>query len=680
MIDSLNPFAKPSTLEYELPPFERIMDEHYLPAFYAGMAEQLSEVAAIIASGTPTFDNTLVAMEKSGQLLHRVSAVFDNISASDSSPTRDAIEEEISPTLAAHFDAIYLNVALFERVNELYKSRDLLNLDAEESRLLKKYYEKFIDAGAALTFEQRKRLMEINKELSNLSTSFARHLLQDTNNLAVAIDSIDELDGLSEFEIASLAQAAKDRGFPDRWLITQLNFSGHPLLASMKDRALRQKIYEASLVKGNRDNDDDTKEILVAMARLRAERANLFGKRSHADLVTSNQTAGSPENIHAMLDQLTPAAIRNAKQESSDLQEAIKVDGYDFALEAWDWAYYTEKVRLTKFDIDTEGMKPFFELNNVLHNGLFYTATKLFGLSFKERRDLVTYHSDAQAFEVFNEDGSKLGLFIVDFYTRDSKRGGAWMNNLVDQSYLFNKLPVVVNNLNISKPPVNDPTLLTLSEVTTVFHEFGHALHGLFSAVKYPLLSGTNVERDFVEFPSQVNEMWIFWPEVVANYALHYKTGERIPQEWLDRVESSETFNQGFETTAYLAATILDLAFHEISPEDEIVDVAAFEAVAIKEYGLGLAVIPPRYRSTYFSHIFAGGYSSGYYGYIWSEVFDAETVDWFKENGGLSRANGDHFRNQLLSLGGSVDSREMIRKLLGRDATIQPLLKRRGLL
>jgi len=680
MIDSLNPFAKPSTLEYELPPFERIMDEHYLPAFYAGMAEQLSEVAAIIASGTPTFDNTLVAMEKSGQLLHRVSAVFDNISASDSSPTRDAIEEEISPTLAAHFDAIYLNVALFERVNELYKSRDLLNLDAEEFRLLKKYYEKFIDAGAALTFEQRKRLMEINKELSNLSTSFARHLLQDTNNLAVAIDSIDELDGLSEFEIASLAQAAKDRGFPDRWLITQLNFSGHPLLASMKDRALRQKIYEASLVKGNRDNDDDTKEILVAMARLRAERANLFGKRSHADLVTSNQTAGSPENIHAMLDQLTPAAIRNAKQESSDLQEAIKVDGYDFALEAWDWAYYTEKVRLTKFDIDTEGMKPFFELNNVLHNGLFYAATKLFGLSFKERRDLVTYHSDAQAFEVFNEDGSKLGLFIVDFYTRDSKRGGAWMNNLVDQSYLFNKLPVVVNNLNISKPPVNDPTLLTLSEVTTVFHEFGHALHGLFSAVKYPLLSGTNVERDFVEFPSQVNEMWIFWPEVVANYALHYKTGERIPQEWLDRVESSETFNQGFETTAYLAATVLDLAFHEISPEDEIVDVAAFEAVAIKEYGLGLAVIPPRYRSTYFSHIFAGGYSSGYYGYIWSEVFDAETVDWFKENGGLSRANGDHFRNQLLSLGGSVDSREMIRKLLGRDATIQPLLKRRGLL
>lgn len=680
MIDPLNPFAQPSTLEYELPPFEIIEDKHYLPAFYAGMEEQLSEVAEITASGTPTFDNTLVALEKSGQLLHRVSAVFDNISRSDSSPIREAIIEEISPILAAHFDAIYLNDVLFERVNELYKSRGQLHLEAEESRLLDKYYEKFINAGAGLTLEQRERLMEINKELSNLSTSFARHLLQDTNALAVIVDSIDDLDGLSEIEIASLAQAAENRGFPGRWLITQMNFSGHPLLASMKNRALRQNVYKASLVKGNRNNDDDTKDTLVAMARLRAERANLFGKRNHADFVTGSQTAGSPENVHAMLKQLTPMAIRNAKQESSDLQEAIKDAGFDFALEAWDWEYYTEKVRLTKFDIDTEGMKPFFELNNVLHNGLFYAATKLFGLTFKERKDLVSYRPEARAFEVFNEDGSKLGLFIADYYTRDSKRGGAWMNNLVDQSYLFNKLPVVVNNLNISKPPENDPTLLTLTEVTTVFHEFGHAIHGLFSAVKYPLLSGLNVERDFVEFPSQVNEMWMFWPEVVENYALHYKTGERIPQEWLDRVESSKTFNQGSVTTAYLAATVLDLALHEISPEDEIVDVAAFEAAAIEKYGLALAAIPPRYRSTYFSHIFAGGYSSGYYGYIWSEVFDAETVDWFKENGGLSRANGDHFRKQLLSLGGSVDSLEMIRKLLGRDATIEPLLKRRGLL
>ena len=673
-----NPFANRSNLEYELPPFALIRDEHYLPAFIAGCAQQLAEVQAIIdAPGIPTFENTIVELEKSGQLLTRVLNVFYNKSSSDTSDALDAIESELAPKLAAHSDAIKLNPAMFERIKSLFENRESLSLNSEDTWLLERHYKDLLHAGAHLNESERSELMKINEELSTLEVLFSKNVLSDTNELAVIVKSLDRLDGLSENEIAAAAAAAKDRGFEDSWLIGAVNFSGNPTLASLKDRSLRQEIMQASLQKANRNNGNDNKAIILEMVKLRAQKARLFGFNTHAEYITAEQTAGNPTNIHAMLRKIAPAAIRNARAEAEDLKE-IASDLSE--IESWDWDLYTEQVRLEKYNIDTSKMRPYFELERVLKNGVFFAAGKLFGLVFKERPDLITYHSEARAFEVNTEDGSQVGLFIGDFFTRDSKRGGAWMNNLVDQSFLLNQLPVVVNNLNIPKPPLGQPALLTFDETTTLFHEFGHALHGLLSHVKYPRVSGTNVQRDFVEFPSQVNEMWILWPEVVENYARHYVTGEKLPQEWIDNLKAAATFNEGHATTSYLAAAILDLAWHSITSDDDVTDVEAFESRAIEEYGLDFAPVPTRYRSTYFSHIFAGGYSAGYYGYIWSEVLDADTVDWFKENGGLLRKNGERFRDCLLSRGGSIDSMQMFRDFRGRDSQIEPLLKRRGLL
>ena len=675
-LDSSNPFAFRCTLEYELPPFALIKDEHYLPAFYAGCEEQLKEVEAILNSGEPTFENTLVALEKSGQLLTRVLNVFYNKSSSDTSDAIDKIEEELAPRLAAHSDSIRLNEVLFARIKALYDKRSQLNLNDEDANLLEKYYTDFVHAGAHLSREQREELKKLNEELSKLETQFSKNVLADTNDLAVVVDDVADLEGLSENEIAACAAAAKSRGLDGKYLIGAVNFSGNPVLASLKNRELRRNVMLNSLSKANRNNDNDTKKIVVEMATLRAKRARLFGLSSHAEWVMQTNTSKHPKNVHAMLRQIAPAAVRNAKAEAADLQAAI---GDEFELQSWDWALYTERVRKEKYNVDTTAMRPYFELEKVLKDGVFYAANKLFGITFKERPDLVTYHPEARAFEVFNEDGSKLGLYIGDFYTRDSKRGGAWMNNLVDQNFLLGQLPVVVNNLNIPKPPASQPTLLTFDMTTTLFHEFGHALHGLLSNVTYPRTSGTSVERDFVEFPSQVNEMWILWPEVVQNYARHHITGEALPQEWIDNLEASKTFNEGHATTSYLAAAILDLAWHELWHDHDVSDVEAFEKKALEDYGLDFPPVPTRYRSTYFSHIFAGGYSAGYYGYIWSEILDAETVEWFKENGGLTRANGDHFRNQLLGRGGSIDSMQMFKNFRGREATITPLLKRRGL-
>ena len=673
-----NPFANRSNLEYELPPFALIRDEHYLPAFIAGCAQQLAEVQAIIdAPGIPTFENTIVELEKSGQLLTRVLNVFYNKSSSDTSDALDAIESELAHKLAAHSDAIKLNPAMFERIKSLFENRESLSLNSEDTWLLERHYKDLLHAGAHLNESERSELMKINEELSTLEVLFSKNVLSDTNELAVIVKSLDRLDGLSENEIAAAAAAAKDRGFEDSWLIGAVNFSGNPTLASLKDRSLRQEIMQASLQKANRNNGNDNKAIILKMVKLRAQKARLFGFNTHAEYITAEQTAGNPTNIHAMLRKIAPAAIRNARAEAEDLKE-IASDLSE--IESWDWDLYTEQVRLEKYNIDTSKMRPYFELERVLKNGVFFAAGKLFGLVFKERPDLITYHSEARAFEVNTEDGSQAGLFIGDFFTRDSKRGGAWMNNLVDQSFLLNQLPVVVNNLNIPKPPLGQPALLTFDETTTLFHEFGHALHGLLSHVKYPRVSGTNVQRDFVEFPSQVNEMWILWPEVVENYARHYVTGEKLPQEWIDNLKAAATFNEGHATTSYLAAAILDLAWHSITSDDDVTDVEAFESRAIEEYGLDFAPVPTRYRSTYFSHIFAGGYSAGYYGYIWSEVLDADTVDWFKENGGLLRKNGERFRDCLLSRGGSIDSMQMFRDFRGRDSQIEPLLKRRGLL
>ena len=675
-----NPFALRSTLEYEMPDFSRINDESYLPAFHAGCVEQLQEVDEILKQDEVTFENTIVAMERSGQMLMRVLVVFYNKSSSDTTDRLDEIEEELAPKLSAHTDAIRLNQKLFGRIKELYSKRDSLGLNNEDAWLLERYYMDFTHAGAHLTDAQREELKGLNEELSKLETQFGKNLLTDTNDLGVVVDDVAELDGLSENEIAACAAAANARGLDGKWLVGMVNFTGHPLLASMKNRSLRERVMQNSLIKGARSNENDNRPVILQIVKLRAKRAELFGVKTHAEHVLQDRNAQNPTNVHNMLKQIAPAAVRNAKAEGADLQKSIDANGEGYSLESWDWDLYTEAVRMEKYNLDTTAMRPYFELERVLQDGVFFAANKLFGISFKERKDIVTYHPDARAFEVFNEDGSKLALFIGDFYTRDSKRGGAWMNNLVDQNHLLGQLPVVVNNLNVPKPPVGQPTLLTYDEITTLFHEFGHTLHGILSDVKYPRFSGTSVERDFVEFPSQVNEMWLTWPEVLDNYARHYETGEKIPQEWVDNLKAASAFNEGHATTSYLAAAILDLAWHSLDADATVEDVEEFEAKAIESYGLNYSPVPTRYRSTYFSHIFAGGYSAGYYGYIWSEVLDADTVDWFKENGGLTRANGDHFRNTLLSRGGSINSMQMFRNFRGRDATIEPLLKRRGLL
>ena len=669
-----NPFLTRSTLEYELPPFAQITDEQYLPAFYTGCEEQLKEIAAITAEPTITFENTIVAMERSGQILHRVLNVFFNKSSSDTSPALDVIEAEIAPKLAAHRDTISLNPDLFQRIKTLYETKDSLNLNEEDAWLLHKYHTDFIHAGAHLDAEKRKTLTEINEELSKLDAEFSKRVLADTKDLAVIVDTIEELHGLTDNQIAACQSAAETRGLTGKYLINIVNFTGHPYLASLTNRALREKIMTASLQKGDRGNANDTKELILKTTKLRAQRAQLFGFKNHAEYVTSIQTAKNPQNIHAMLTKIAKSARANAEKEAALLQTKTQEK-----IESWDWAFYTEQIRKEKYNLDTAAMRDYFELETVLHDGVFFAATKLFGITFKERTDLITYHPEARAFEVFNEDGSKLGIFIGDFYTRDSKRGGAWMNNLVDQNKIFNQLPVVCNNLNIPKPPQGEPTLLTLDECTTLFHEFGHALHGLLSNVTYIRTSGTSTERDFVEFPSQVNEIWIMWPEVLDNYAKHYKTKAKFPQEWREGLQRSETFDQGHATTSYLAAAIIDLAWHEVTADQTITDVRKFEEEALQNYGLDYSPVPTRYRSTYFSHIFAGGYSAGYYGYIWSEVLDADTVEWFKESGGLTRANGDHFRAQLLSRGGSIDTMQMYRNFRGRDAGAKALLERRGL-
>ena len=675
-----NPFALRSTLEYEMPDFNRITEDSYLPAFYAGCEQQLGEVHEIIKQSEVTFENTIVAMERSGQLLMRMMMVFYNKSSSDTSEGLDAIEEEIAPKLAAHMDAIRLNQDLFGRIKHLHENRDSLELNNEDAWLLERYFMDFTHAGAHLTDAQREELKAINEELSKLETLFGKNLLNDTNDLAVEVDDVAELDGLTENEIAACAAAAKDRGLEGKWLVGMVNFTGHPLLSRLTHRGLRERIMKNSLLKGGRSNENDNRPILLQLVKLRAKRAELFGVKTHAEHVLQDRNAQNPANVHKMLKQIAPAAVRNARAEGAELQKAIEAKGDSYTLESWDWDINTEAVRLAKFNLDTAAMKPYFELERVLFDGVFFAANKLFGISFKERKDIKTYHPEARAFEVFNEDGSKLALFIGDFYTRDSKRGGAWMNNLVDQNHLLGQLPVIVNNLNIPKPPAGQPTLLTYDETTTLFHEFGHALHGMLSDVKYPRFSGTSVERDFVEFPSQVNEMWLSWPEVLDNYAKHNETGEKLPQEWVASLKAASTFNEGHATTSYMGAAILDLAWHSLTADATIEDVEEFEAKAIADYGLDYGPVPTRYRSTYFSHIFAGGYSAGYYGYIWSEVLDADTVDWFKENGGLTRANGDHFRNTLLARGGSINSMQMFRNFRGRDATIEPLLKRRGLL
>ncbi|GII92655.1 M3 family metallopeptidase [Sinosporangium siamense] len=664
-----NPFFTPSTLPYGLPPFEEIREEHYLPAFERGMTEHLAEVGAIADDpAAATFANTIEALELSGQLLNRVSVVFFNQVSSDSTPGVQEIQKRVTPELARHADTINLNTALFARITALMENPPE---DERERWLLTRYHTDFVRAGAELGPEDQERLKKLNEELSALSTTFQQTLLNDTNAAAIVVDDVAELDGLSPDGVLAAAETARSRGLPDKHVITLVLPSGQPPLASLTGRALRERIHTASIGRGAESNA----ATVLRMAALRAQRAALLGYADHAEYVVADQTAPNTRAVTEMLAKLTPAAVANADREAAALREDA---GHELA--PWDWAFYAERVRKARYDLDISEVRPYFELNRVLRDGVFHAAGRLYGLAFTEREDLKGYHPDVRVFEVSEEDGSPLGLFLGDFYARESKRGGAWMNSLVKQSELMGTRPVVVNNLNIVKPPPGEPTLMTFEEVRTMFHEFGHALHGLFSDVRFPRVSGTAVPRDFVEYPSQVNEMWVLWPEILANYARHHETGEPLPREIADRLEAAQTFNQGFATVEYLAASLLDWAWHTVAPGEDLGSVEEFETAALQRAGVDLPLIPPRYRSTYFAHIWAGGYAAGYYSYIWSEVLDADSVEWFTENGGLTRANGDHFRRELLSKGGGVDPMAAFRAFRGRDPRIEPLLTRRGLL
>jgi peptidyl-dipeptidase Dcp len=681
-----NPFFAESTLPLKYPMFDKIKDSDFGPAFDRGMADQLKEVEAIADNTEPaTFENTIVALEKSGQVLTRASTVFFSLTGADTNDTREKLQGDYAAKLSAHGDAISLNPKLFARIKSLHDSRQSLGLSAESVRLIERYYTDFVRSGANLTDSQKARIKDINSQLATLGTKFNQNVLAEVNASAVVVDTKAELAGLSDGQIAAAAEAAKTRKLEGKYVIALLNTTGQPTLTQLENRALRERVYKASIARGSRGGEFDNTGIVSQVLKLRAERAKLMGYANHAAFVLEDETARSPEAVNAMMAKLAPAAVANAKREAVDMQAVIdaeqKAKGQpSFKLEPWDWAFYAEKVRQARYNFDESQLKPYFEMKNVLENGVFFAANKLYGLTFKQRTDLPVYHPDVTVYDVYDANGKQLAIFLADMYARPSKRGGAWMNEYVSQSGLTGNLPVVANHLNIPKPPAGEPTLMTWDEVITTFHEFGHALHGMFSNVQYPRFSGTSVPRDFVEYPSQVNEMWADWPEVLANYAKHHQTGEPMPKALLDKVLAASKFNQGFTTTEYLGAAMLDQSYHQLNAErvPDGKDLIAFEAGALKKNGTDFYAVPPRYRTTYFSHIM-GGYSAGYYAYIWSEVLDAESVEWFKENGGLSRKNGDWFRAKLLSRGGSEDAITTFKQFRGRDPQIEPLLKRRGL-
>ena len=679
-LEASNPFAKLSSLPFHYPAFDQIKDTHFMPAYAAGMREQLREIDAIANNVRPaTFDNTIVAMERSGQLLSRVSTTFSNLQGANTNDQLDEIDRAMSPKLAAHHDTIFLNKKLFLRVKALVDKRARLGLDAESNYLLDRYNKDFVRAGARLSAQDKTKLKAFNAEIATLQTTFTQNVLKEINASALIVESRVELAGLSEAAIDAAATEAKKRGLDGKFVIALGNTTGQAPLAVLTNRAVRERLMAASQARGSHGGEFDNRAVVLRLATLRAERASLLGYPNYAAYSLADQTAKTPTAVNVLLAELAKPAVSNARKEAGDIQQVIDADKGGFQAGAADWDYYSDKVRAAKYNFDANQLKPYFELNSVLTNGVFFAAGKLYGLSFKERHDLPVYDPDVRVFDVFDADGKQLAIFMADMYARSNKQGGAWMNEYVSQSALMGTHSVVANHLNIPKPPAGEPTLLTYDEVKTAFHEFGHALHGMFSNVKYPRFSGTSVPRDFVEYPSQVNEMWAVWPEVLANYAKHYQTGAPMPKELLDKVLAAKKFNQGFMTTEYLAAALLDLRWHQLTPAQVPTDVLAFEAGALKDAGVDFAPVPPRYRTTYFSHSFSGGYSAGYYAYLWSEKLDADTVEWFKESGGLLRKNGDYFRQMLLSRGGTMDAMEMFRNFRGRDARIAPLLERRGL-
>jgi peptidyl-dipeptidase Dcp len=680
LMPASNPFAKESTLPLHYPAFDKIKNEDYAPAFEEGMRQHAAEIDTIANNkAAPTFENTIVAMERSGKLLNRVQTVFFNLVGTNTNDTMQALDKDLAPKLAAHSDAIRLNSKLYQRIKSLYDKRDKLHLDAESKYLLERYHTDFVRAGAKLSDADKAKLKDYNAKLAALQTQFSQNVLKEANASALVVDTRAELAGMSDKAIDAAAAEAKKRGLEGKFVVPVVNTTQQAPLAVLTNRATREKLLAQSLARGSHGGQYDNREVVLQLAKLRAERAQLLGYASHAAYMLEDQTAKNTEAVNQLLAEFAKPAVNNARKEAAEIQKVIDAEKGGFQASAADWDYYSDKVRAEKYAFDQNQLRPYFEYSNVLINGVFFAANKEFGLVFKERHDLPVYNPDVRVFDVFDADGKQLAIFLHDPYARSNKRGGAWMNAYVNQNTLMGNKPVIANHLNIPKPANGEPTLLTYDEVRTMFHEFGHALHGMFSNVKYPRFGGTRVPRDFVEFPSQVNEMWSVWPEVLANYAKHYQTGAPMPKELLDKVQASKKFNEGYRTTEYLAASMLDQSWHQLGAAQIPADVLKFEASALNKAGVDFPLVPPRYRTDYFSHVFSGGYSAGYYGYLWAEKLDADTVEWFKENGGLSRKNGDRFRKMLLSKGGTMDAMDMYRAFRGRDAQIQPLLERRGL-
>ena len=675
-----NPLLAQSTLPLQAPPFDKITDSDFVPAFDKGMAEQIDEVDKIADNADkPTFENTLVAMERSGQTLARVENDFDILTSANTNPQLQNIQEQMAPKLAAHADAIYLNDKLFQRVKSVHDQRDALNLDPESRRLLDWQYEQFVHHGAKLSDADKTKLKDMNKQLSTLSAQFTNKLLAATKAGALVVDDKSKLDGLSEGEIAAAAAAAKDRKLDGKWVLPLQNTTQQPVLANLTNREVRHELFEHSWTRTEKGDDNDTRETIAKMAKLRAEKAQLLGYKNFAAWKLADQMAKTPDRVFDFVRALVDPTNAKARQEAADIQAMIKKDGKDFKLEPWDWDLYSEKVRKARYDLDESQIKPYFEINNVLENGVFYAANQLYGLTFKERKDIPTWQPDVRVFEVHDADGSLLAMFYADYFKRDNKGGGAWMSNLVGQSKLLGTKPVIYNVANFTKPADGQPALISWDDVTTMFHEFGHALHGFFADQQYPTLSGTNTARDFVEFPSQFNEHWASYPSVFKHFATHHETGEPMPQALADKIKKASKFNQGYALGELLSAALLDMSWHSLPADAAQQDVDTFEAKALKDNHTDLPYLPPRYRSSYFMHIWGNGYAASYYAYLWTEMLDDDAYQWFEQHGGLTRANGDRFRKMILSRGNSEDLAKLYRDFRGRDPSVKAMLKDRGL-
>ncbi|PVW16555.1 M3 family metallopeptidase [Marixanthomonas spongiae] len=670
-----NPFFTVSSLPYQAPDFSKIKDGDYRPALQKGIEAKKQAIEAIATNpDAPTFENTVVALEKSGELLNRTRQVFGAMTSANTNDTLQAIQEDMAPKFAALNDAIYLNEALYQRFKTLSDKKETLDLDAESKKLLENYMEDFNIAGANLSSEDKETLKNINTQLASLTTKFTKTLLAANNAGASVFNDKAPLAGLSNSDLEGYKNPDGDG-----WKIPLQNTTQQPVLQSLQNRDTREKIFTASYYRAD-GSEHDTKNIITEIAELRAQKANLLGFDSYSGWKLQKTMAKTPEKVFELFNKLVPAATAKAQREADEIQKMIHSKGNDFTLEPWDWNHYAEMVRKAKYDLDENQIKPYFELKTVLEKGVFYAAEKLYGITYKERHDIPTYHDDVLVYELFEENGDALGLFYADFFSRPSKRGGAWMSNFVTQSKLYDTKPVIYNVCNFPKPAKGEPALLSYDNVETMFHEFGHALHGFFADQQYPSLSGTAVARDFVEFPSQVNENWALYPEVLKNYALHYKTGEPIPQALIDKIKKSGTFNQGYSLTETLAAAALDMMWHTVSEDEALNDANAFEKKALNKMKLDVVhAVPPRYRSTYFSHIFSGGYAAGYYSYIWTEMLHHDAYRWFENHGGLTRENGQRFRDMVLSRGNTLELEQMYRDWRGSDPKIEPMLKARGL-